>query len=192
MTKSKTLFLALAAAAALATVTTTAMADDNSTNAVAGASTAKPASSATNAAPAKAGGAGVGGQSARPPRKLQADDASTNAVFGAIARTDAAYKSALDAHALADALKMVDQDGAFKGTVAKVFEPRGLAIVEFDENYKTALTAIVRGTNFSKFPVLTNLIGKDVLVTGKFIKFRESAEIVLEKPEQIKVVASPK
>jgi len=118
----------------------------------------------------------------------QADEASTNASFGSITATDATYKSALDAHALDDALKMVDKDGAFKGTVAKVYEPRGLAIVEFDANYRTALTAIVRGTNFSKFPVLTNLIGKDVVVTGKFVKFRDAAQIVLEKPEQIKVV----
>jgi hypothetical protein len=82
----------------------------------------------------------------------------------------------------------VDKDGAFKGKVAKVFEPRGLAIVEFDQNYRSALTAIVQGTNFAKFPALTNLIGKDVLVTGKFVKYRDAAEIVLEKPEQIKLV----
>jgi hypothetical protein len=118
----------------------------------------------------------------------QAAVASTNASYGSITATDDAYKSALDAHALDDALKMVDKDGAFKGKVAKVYEPHGLAIVEFDENYRTALTAIVRGTNFSKFPALTNLIGKDVVVTGKFIKYRDAAEIVLDKPEQIKVV----
>ncbi len=122
------------------------------------------------------------------PRQHQADVASATAAFGTIAVTDDAYKTALDAHALDDGLKLVDKDGAFKGKVAKVFEPRGVAIIEFDQNYRSALTAIVKGTNFAQFPALTNLIGKDVLVTGKFVKFRQSAEIVLEKPEQIKVV----
>ena len=117
----------------------------------------------------------------------QADVASAMAKFGTVSKTDEAYKSALDAHALEDGLKLVDKEGAFKGTVAKVFEPRGLAILEFDEKYKTALTAIVRSASFTNFPALTNLIGKNVLVTGKFIKYRESAEIVLEKPEQIKL-----
>jgi hypothetical protein len=128
---------------------------------------------------------------APPLRKLppkQADAASKTAEFGKVAKTDETYKSALDAHAIADAVKLVDKDGAFKGTVAKIFEPRGLAIVEFDANYRSALTAILRGTNFSKFPALTNLVGKDVLMTGKFIKYRDSAEIVLEDPKQVKVV----
>ncbi len=127
------------------------------------------------------------GQEAKRPAK-QADSASTSATWGKISKTDAAYKSAVDAHALEDALKLVDKDGGFKGTVTKVFEPRGLAIVEFDENYRNALTAVVRGTNFSKFPVLTNLVGKDVLVTGKFIKFQDKAEIVLDDPKQVKLV----
>jgi DNA/RNA endonuclease YhcR with UshA esterase domain len=109
-----------------------------------------------------------------------------------VAATDATYKSAVDAHALEDALKLVDTESAFKGTVAKVYEPRGLAIVEFDADYKTALTAIVRFSNFDKFPALTNLIGKNVLVTGKFTKYRENAQVVMEKPEQIKIVEEAK
>jgi hypothetical protein len=92
----------------------------------------------------------------------QADVASTTASFGKIAKTDSAYQSALDAHALDDALKMAGKEGAFKGTVAKLFQPHGLAIVEFDENYRTAMTAIVKSANFTNFPPLTNLIGKDV------------------------------
>jgi hypothetical protein len=139
-----------------------------------------PAGAATNAAKA-----------ARPKTAKQADVASTNATFGTVAVTDAAYKSAVDAHALEDALKLVDSEGAFKGKVAKIYE-RGLAIVEFDDDYKTALTAIVRPANFDKFPALTNLIGKNVLITGKFIKYKEAAQIVVEKPEQIKIVEEAK
>ena len=144
---------------------------------------ATPAPASTNAAPS------MDGAAAKPTgRKHQSDVASATAEFGTVAATDDVYKNALDAHALADALKMVDKEGAFKGKVTKVFEPRGLAILNFDENYKSAMTAVVHGTNFTNFPALTNLVGKDVLVTGKFINYHEAAEIVVDKPEQIKVV----
>jgi hypothetical protein len=121
-------------------------------------------------------------------KESQSDVASTTASFGTVSSSDATYTSAIDAHALADALKLTDQPGAFKGTVAKLFEPRGLAIVEFDEDYKTALTAVVRGANWNKFPALTNLIGKKVLITGKFAQFKGAAQIIVDKPDQIKLV----
>ena len=179
MLKFKLLTLALATSAAL---TLAAVAED---------SAPKPAAPApeTKAADAKLDTAQLkpdNGETKRPAK--QADVASATATFGKVAKTNEVYKSALDAHALEDALKMVAKEGAFKGTVAKLYEPRGLVIVEFDENYKTALTAVLRTANFTNFPALTNLIGKEVLVTGKFIKYRESAEIVLTNPEQIKVV----
>jgi hypothetical protein len=127
---------------------------------------------------------------ARPPAQKQADVASTTAKFGKIARTDAAYKSALDAHALDEASKLIGKEGAFKGSVKRIFELRGgtLDILNFDENYRNALTAVVQGANFSKFPALTNLIGKDVLITGNFTNYQGRAEIVLTNAEQIKLV----
>ena len=76
-----------------------------------------PTAASTNAAKA-----------ARPKTAKQEDVASTNATFGTVAVTDPAYKSAVDAHALEDALKLVDSEGGFKGKVAKIYE-RGLAIV---------------------------------------------------------------
>jgi DNA/RNA endonuclease YhcR with UshA esterase domain len=130
-------------------------------------------------------------RAALPTRRLpvkQAAVASTNAVFGAISTNDAVYKAALEAHALDDAKKLIGTNGTFKGTVVKLFEPGGMTILEFDNDYKTALTALVRSTNFSSFPVLTNLIGSNVMVTGPFIDYRGKAEMILEKPEQIKLV----
>ena len=120
----------------------------------------------------------------------QADLASKTEKFGTLSKTDDLYKTALDAHALADALKQVDKDGAFKGTVAKIFEPRGgaMAIVNFDENYKTALTALLKKDEFDKFPALTNLLTKEVVVTGKFIEYQGRAEIILTNASQVKVV----
>ena len=77
-----------------------------------------------------------------------------------------------------------------KGKVSKIFEPRGgaLAILNFDENYRSALTAIVRSENFSKFPDLKALVGKTVLLKGKFIEYHGAAEMVLTSPDQVKVV----
>lgn len=159
--------------------------------------TPKAPAPATNAPHSAMGTNALTASGAAPSAKApkQADVASTNAVFGIISKTDAALKSAVDAHALDEAFKLVGTNGGFSGTVAKVYETRGrsaLAVVEFDNDYKKALTAIVRGTNFAAFPVLTNLIGKDVLVTGEFIDFHGAAEIVLEKPEQIKLVQESK
>ncbi|HTA30300.1 MAG TPA: hypothetical protein VK731_07430 [Candidatus Cybelea sp.] len=120
----------------------------------------------------------------------QADVASKTATFGKVSKTDDAYKTALDAHALADALKQVDKDGAFKGTVAKVFEPRGgaMAILNFDDNYRNALTALLKKDEFDKFPALTNLLAKEVVVTGKFVDYQGRAEIVLTNAAQVKLV----
>ena len=68
------------------------------------------------------------------PSAKQADAASKTAKFGSVAKTADLYKTALDAHSLEDAAKQVDKESGFKGTVAKVFEPRGgpIAIVNFD------------------------------------------------------------
>jgi hypothetical protein len=124
------------------------------------------------------------------PAAKQADVASQTAKFESVSKTSDSYKNALDAHALDKAIKMVDKEGAFKGTVAKVFEPRGgaMAILNFDENYRNALTALVRKDSFDKFPALTNLLTKEVVVTGKFIDYQGHAEIVLTNVAQIKLV----
>jgi hypothetical protein len=120
----------------------------------------------------------------------QADVASKTAKFSAISKTDADYKSALDAHALDAALKQADKDGAFKGKVTKIFEPRGgaMAMINFDENYKTALTALLRKDNFKTFPALTNLMDKEVVVSGKFINYQGRVEIILTNAAQVKLV----
>jgi hypothetical protein len=125
----------------------------------------------------------------KPPAR-QADVASTTAKFASVSKTNDVYKTALDAHSLEDAVKQVDKDGAFKGTVAKIFEPRGgaMAIINFDADYKSALTALLRKENFAKFPALTNLTGKEIVVTGKFIDYQGRAEIILTNAAQIKLV----
>ena len=118
----------------------------------------------------------------------QADVASATAKFGKITKTDEGYKSALDAHLLDDGMKLGGKAGAFKGTVTRVFEPRGLSILNFDPNYRSAMTAILQTSNYSKFPVLTNLVGHEVVITGTFTNYQQRPQIVLSTPDQVKLV----
>jgi hypothetical protein len=123
-------------------------------------------------------------------QQSQQEVASKTAKFGALEKTDALYKGALDAHDLEGALKLVDKDGAFRGTVSKAFAQRdgSLVILDFDPNFRNALTAVVRSADYAKFPALRDLEGKEIVVTGKFTDFHGKAQIVLTDPAQIKLV----
>jgi hypothetical protein len=127
---------------------------------------------------------------ARGPAQSQHDAASKTAKFGSLEKTGDAYKSALDAHDLEGASKLVGKDGAFRGTVAKVFEQRdgSLLVMDFDPNFRTALTAVLRRADYAKFPDVRELEGKEVVVSGKFTDFRGHAQIELTDPAQIKIV----
>lgn len=116
--------------------------------------------------------------------------ASKSAAFGTVAKADKAYTSAIDAHDKSAASKMIGQDGAFRGKVAKLYTPRsgGVLILNFDDDYKTALTAVLKKDDFSKFPDMSQLDGKEVVVSGKFTDFKGNAEIVLTDPKQIALV----
>ncbi|WP_395091938.1 hypothetical protein [Armatimonas sp.] len=90
---------------------------------------------------------------------------------------DGSVTKALKATDLAGAKKLVGKDGAFEGTVVKVFSPssNGLVILNFDKNY-------------ADFPDIQSLKGKHVLISGKFDDFKGSPEIVLARPDQLKLV----
>ena len=120
----------------------------------------------------------------------QAQSASKTAIFDTVAKTDDTVKAALDAHDQKAAGKLVGKTGSFTGTVTKLYSPKSgsIVILNFDRDYKTALTAVVKRDDFGRFPDLSRLEGKQVLVTGKFIDFKGSTEIDLTKLEQIKIV----
>jgi hypothetical protein len=147
--------------------------------------------------PAKSANAAEGQTTeARPPslRKTQSDAASKTAKFGTVSTSSLEYQSALDAHALEPALKRQNKSGAFKGTVTAIYEPRagGLAIMNFDADYKKAISALLRGNDFTNFPDLKKLVGKEVLVSGKFMAYQGRAEIVLTNVDQVKLVETAK
>ena len=123
-------------------------------------------------------------------KPLQHVVASKTAKFGEVKKDDDAYKNALDAHDLAGAIKLIGKDGAFKGKVSKLFEERDgdIVVLDFDPNYRTALTAVLRNADFPKFPDMKTLEGKEVVVTGKFVDYHGAAQIELTDPRQIMLV----
>ena len=120
----------------------------------------------------------------------QSSAASKSAKFETAAKTDVVYTGALDAHDKQAAEKMIGKNGAFKGTVTKIFAPRGgnLVILNFDDNYKTAMTAVLKKSDFAKFPDVSTLVDQEVVVSGKFIDYKGSPEIELSDLKQIAVV----
>ena len=122
-------------------------------------------------------------------RKSQSEVAS-KAVFSTTPPTNPEVKKALDAKDLPGAIKLIGKEGAFKGTVAKVYAPKSnsIVILNFDADYKKAITAVLRNKDFSRFPNLESLNGKRILVKGKFEDFRGAPEIVLTDAGQIKII----
>ena len=125
-----------------------------------------------------------------PMKPLQHVVASKTAKFGTVDKDDAAYKNALDAHDLAGTLKLVGKEGSFRGTVSKLFEERDgdLIVFDFDPNYRTAITAVLKNPDFPKFPDVKTLEGKEIVVSGKFVDYHGKAQIELTDPKQIKIV----
>ena len=125
-----------------------------------------------------------------PMKPLQHVVASRTAKFGTVDKSDAIYKNALDAHDLAAAMKLVGTEGAFRGTVDKLYEERDgdLVVFDFDPNFRTAVTAILKNPAFPKFPVVRELKGKEIVVSGKFVDYHGKAQIELTDPKQIKLV----
>lgn len=124
------------------------------------------------------------------PDKPQAEVAAKNVTFGKIIATDARVMSATKASDLAAARKQIGKTARFQGTVAKVFAPRSnnLVILNFDKNYRNAVTAVVRSEKFARFPDLKTLEGKKVLVSGKVTDFKGQPEVELAAPTDIKII----
>lgn len=115
---------------------------------------------------------------------------AATAAFGVVPSSAVDKEHAIDAKDLADAGKMVGKPGAFQGTVSNVYSPRDhdIVILDFDLNYRSALTAVVMAGSYAKFPALKSLTGKHVLITGKFTDYHGKPEIILTNPAQVKVL----
>ena len=110
--------------------------------------------------------------------------------FGTVAASDKLLTAALDAKALADAKKLAGKPGSFQGTVTSVYSPKnhGFASLDFAAHYRDALTANIAPADYAKFPDLTQLVGKHVVVSGMFVARGEQTQLAVTSPDGIKIV----
>jgi hypothetical protein len=80
----------------------------------------------------------------------QGEVASKTVAFGTIAKSDAAYQKARDAHDLDGAYKALGESGSFKGTVAQLYKARDgdLAILDFEVTTKVSIFGLRAQTTF--------------------------------------------
>ncbi len=135
------------------------------------------------AAPAKA----ADGDTVLPAQSMVA----AKTAFGTVPATDKTVTAALDAKALAEALKQVGHPGAFQGTVSTIYSPddHDVTVLDFAPHYKEAVTAAAKPEAYAKLPDLKSLAGKHVLISGTWSKTAHGvAQIELTSPGQIKVI----
>lgn len=134
-------------------------------------------------APAKA----ADGDTVRPAQSTVA----AKTAFGTVPATDKTVTAALDAKALAEALKEVGKPGAFQGTVSTVYSPEDhdVTVLDFAPHYKDAVTAPAKPDAYAMLPDLKSLVGKHVLISGTWSKNSHGvAQIELTRPDQIKII----
>ena len=107
----------------------------------------------------------------------------------------AAKLSPLDAKDLAGLKPHVGTVRAVRGTVSAAFVPRGgsVVVLNFDRNYRSAMTAPVFQDHFGKWPGGKSTVerayrGKTVLVRGLVTEYRGAPQIKIAHPGQIRVI----
>ena len=125
----------------------------------------------------------------KPANKSQESVASKKA-FATIKADDEAVTKALDAKDLDAAKKLVGKEGSFTGTVTKIYTAKNnsLMVLDFDADFRSALTAKLEPGEYDKFPKIKDLLDKKILVKGKFVLYRKQVEIELTDPAQIKII----
>jgi hypothetical protein len=110
--------------------------------------------------------------------------------FKTVPASDKSLAAALDAKALAAASKLAGKPGSFQGTVTSVYSPKshGFVALDFAAHYKDALTANIAPADYAKFPDLSQLTGKHILVSGKFAAHGDQTQLAVTSPDQIRIV----
>ena len=118
------------------------------------------------------------------------ESVATKKPFGTIKADDDAITKALDAKDLDAAKKRVGKEGAFVGTVTKIYTAKNnsLIVLDFDADFRSALTAKLEPGEYDKFPKMKDLLDKKILVKGKFVLYKKQVEIELTDPAQIKII----
>jgi hypothetical protein len=117
-------------------------------------------------------------------------EVATKAPLGTIRPDDPAVARALDARDLEAAKKLAGKEATVIGTVDRVFVSEGNSVVvlNFDRNFRNAVSVALQPENYTKFPDVRTLTGQRLLVTGKVGDFQGRPQIELLRPEQVKII----
>jgi hypothetical protein len=110
--------------------------------------------------------------------------------FASVDAMASQVKSAISAKDMKAAVAMEGKTGTFTGTITKVYAPssNSIVVLDFDRDYDSAVTAVVKADNFKAFPDLSKLSGKSVVISGPVAEFRDHPQILLTSPNQIQVI----
>ncbi|HVT11643.1 MAG TPA: hypothetical protein VHE55_05210 [Fimbriimonadaceae bacterium] len=131
------------------------------------------------------------GQGVAKTNPTQESVASRSAKFATISKNDPAVRKALACKDLAGATRLAGKPGAFTGVVSSVYSPKdhGSVFIDFSEPWKNSISGHVKAADYAKFPALSALKGKQVLITGAFTLYSHShPEIQVTSLSQIKLV----
>lgn len=116
--------------------------------------------------------------------------ASRTVVFGSTTRSAPAYTQAMASHNLALARQSLGKSGRFRGVVTQVYQdPQNQTLVlDFDPQYTRAITAVLTFRGYSRFPNMRSLRGREIVVSGPFLRYQDKIAVMLSQPSQIQVV----
>lgn len=92
----------------------------------------------------------------------------------------------------ADAASYYDESMIVTGKVVSVRVRSSIAMLNLDKPYPDSpFTAVVFQENFGKFGDLQKFKGHDVRLSGTITEYHDRPEMILESPQQIKIVTAP-
>ncbi len=101
-------------------------------------------------------------------------------------------KSALSSTDINGAEKLIGKKGSFVGIINNIYMPKpgqSMIYLNFAKSWKTTISAAIPLSDRNKFSNLAGLVGKKVMISGKFAQYDEShPEIVVTASKQIKLV----
>jgi DNA/RNA endonuclease YhcR with UshA esterase domain len=89
-----------------------------------------------------------------------------------------------------EAINHIGEFASVKGKVHQVYiSSRGNIFLNIDGIYpENPFTAVIFKSDADKFPNIKSLEGKTIIVTGQIKLYRNKPEIILNSPNQIKIV----
>lgn len=97
---------------------------------------------------------------------------------------------AQEKYTIEEAAKHIGEIAIVTGTVVQVSTPRsGIIYLNMDAKYLDNLfTGVIFKKEAELFPDVKELVGKKVELSGKIEEYKGKPQIILKKPEQIKVI----